>query len=124
MYRVPRRVCARCRLFKSTTLRQVHKTGLRPCKGGSQGGLTVRWGDMRGSGNVEDRESAGPAGGIGGGIKLGGVGLIVVLAVSWFLGLNPLDVLMSLQDEDTSSAPTQSAPPPSTSAPGARDETK
>jgi len=92
--------------------------------GGSQGGLTVRWGDMRGSGNVEDRESAGPAGGFGGGVKLGGVGLIVVLAVSWFLGLNPLDVLMSLQGEDTSSAPTQSAPPPSTSAPGARDETK
>jgi predicted metalloprotease len=83
----------------------------------------MRWGDMRGSGNVEDRESAGPAGGFGGGIKLGGVGLIAVLAISWFLGLNPLDVLMSLQGEDTS-APTQSAPPPSTSAPGARDETK
>ena len=84
----------------------------------------MRWGDMRGSGNVEDRESAGPAGGFGGGIKLGGVGLIAVLAISWFLGLNPLDVLMSLQGEDTSSAPTQTAPPPSTSAPGARDETK
>ena len=84
----------------------------------------MRWGNMRGSGNVEDRESAGPAGGFGGGIKLGGVGLIAVLAISWFLGLNPLDVLMSLQGDDTSSAPTQSAPPPSTSAPGARDETK
>src|SRR5262249_1583475 len=84
----------------------------------------MRWGDMRGSGNVEDREARGPAGGFGGGIKLGGVGLIAVLAISWFLGLNPLDVLMSLQGEDTSSAPTQTAPPPSTSAPGARDETK
>jgi predicted metalloprotease len=84
----------------------------------------MRWGDMRGSGNVEDRESAGPARGFGGGIKLGGFGLIAVLAISWFLGLNPLDVLMSLQGEDTSSAPTQTAPPPSTSAPGARDETK
>ena len=53
----------------------------------------MRWGNMRGSGNVEDRESAGPAGGISGGLKLGGVGLIAVLAISWFLGLNPLDVL-------------------------------
>ena len=82
----------------------------------------MRWGDMRGSGNVEDRESAGPAGGIGGGFKLGGVGLIAVLAISWFLGLNPLDVLVSLQGGDSPPAPTQSAPP--TTAPGARDETK
>jgi predicted metalloprotease len=84
----------------------------------------VRWGNMRGSGNVEDRESAVPAGGLGGGFKLGGVGLIAVLAISWFLGLNPLDVLVSLQGGDSPSAPTQSAPPPSTSAPGARDEIK
>jgi len=84
----------------------------------------MRWGDMRGSGNVEDRESAGPAGGLGGGLKLGGVGLIAVLAISWVLGLNPLDVLVSLQGGESPSAPTQSAPPPSTSAPGAGDETK
>ena len=71
----------------------------------------MRWGNMRGSGNVEDRESAGPAGGLGGGFKLGGVGLIVVLAISWFLGLNPLDVLVSLQNGESPSAPTQSAPP-------------
>jgi hypothetical protein len=79
---------------------------------------------MRGSDNVEDRESAGPASGIGGGLKLGGVGLIAVLAISWFLGLNPLDVLVSLQGGDSPSVPTQSAPPPSTSAPGPRDEGK
>jgi len=83
----------------------------------------MRWGDMRGSGNVEDRESASPSG-LGGGFKLGGIGLIAVLAISWFLGLNPLDVLVSLQGGDVPSAPTQSAPPPSGSAPGARDETK
>jgi uncharacterized protein len=84
----------------------------------------LRWGEMRGSGNVEDRESAGPAGGFGGGIKLGGVGLIAVLAISWFLGLNPLDVLISLQGGDTPSAPAQRAAPPSAPAPGGRDETK
>jgi len=83
----------------------------------------MRWGDMRGSGNVEDRESTSPSG-LGGGFKLGGIGLIAVLAISWFLGLNPLDVLVSLQGGDVPSAPTQSAPPPSGSVPGARDETK
>ena len=83
----------------------------------------MRWGDMRGSGNVEDRESVSPSG-FGGGFKLGGIGLIAVLAISWFLGLNPLDVLVSLQGGDVPSAPTQSAPPPSGSVPGARDETK
>ncbi len=91
---------------------------------GAGGGITVRWGDMRGSGNVEDRESGGPAGGFRGGLKLGGVGLIAVLAISWFLGLNPLDVLISLQGGDTPSAPTERAAPASAPAPGARDETK
>lgn len=84
----------------------------------------MRWGSMRDSGNVEDQESAGPARGLGGGFKLGGVGLVAVLAISWFLGLNPLDVLRSLQGGESSSVPTQSAPAPSASAPGARDEIK
>ena len=57
----------------------------------------MRWQDMRGSDNVEDRENASPArGGLGGGLKLGGVGLVAVVAISMFLGLNPLDVLNSL----------------------------
>ena len=84
----------------------------------------MRWGSMRDRGNVEDQESAGPAGRLGGGFKLGGVGLVAVLAISWFLGLNPLDVLRSLQGGESSSGPTQSAPAPSASAPGARDEIK
>ena len=85
----------------------------------------MRWGGMRGSGNVEDRESAGPAGGFGGGIKLGGVGLIAVLAISWFLGLNPLDVLISLQGGETPSAPAERAAPPSgPGPPEVRDPTK
>ena len=84
----------------------------------------MRWGSMRDSDNVEDQESAGPARGLGGGFKLGGVGLVAVLAISWFLGLNPLDVLRSLQGGESSSGPTQSAPAPSASAPGARDEIK
>jgi predicted metalloprotease len=79
---------------------------------------------MRDSGNIEDREAAGPAGGFGGGIKLGGAGLIAVLAISWFLGLNPLDVLISLQGGQSPSAPTERAAPPPSTTPGARDETK
>jgi len=80
---------------------------------------------MRRSDNVDDREGAGPAGrGLGGGVKLGGVGLIAVVAVSLFLGLNPLDVLESIQGGAPPAAPTQGAPPPAASGPAARDEGK
>ena len=86
----------------------------------------MRWRDMRDSDNVEDREGAGPAGGgLGGGVKLGGVGLIAVVALSLLFGLNPLDVLTSLQGGGAPiSSPAPSAPPPGPSAPAARDETK
>jgi uncharacterized protein len=83
----------------------------------------VRWRDMRGSDNVEDREGASPRG-LGGGFKLGGVGLVVVVGISLLLGLNPLDVLESIQGGAPPSAPTQSAPPPTSSGSVARDETK
>jgi len=80
---------------------------------------------MRSSDNVDDREGAGPAGrGLGGGVKLGGMGLIAVVAISYFLGLNPLDVLVSLQGGAPPAVPTQGAPPPTGSGPAARDETK
>ena len=85
----------------------------------------MRWSDMRRSDNVDDREGAGPAGrGLGGGVKLGGVGLIAVVAISYFLGRNPLDVLESLQGGAPPAAPTQGAPPPTESRPAARDEGK
>jgi uncharacterized protein len=85
----------------------------------------LRWRDMRGSDNLDDREGAAPpGGGLGAGLKLGGVGVIGVVVISLLLGLNPLDVLVSLQGGAPSSAPTQGAPPPSPSGPVARDETK
>ena len=85
----------------------------------------MRWRDMRGSDNLDDREGAGPLGrGLGGGVKLGGAGLIGVVVISLLLGLNPLDVLMSLQGGAPPSAPTQGAPPPSPSGPAAGDDTK
>jgi uncharacterized protein len=84
----------------------------------------MRWRDMRGSGNVEDRESAGPARGLGGGMKIGGAGLIAVVVVSLLLGLNPLDVLVGLQGGAPPSVESPAPPSSETGAPGQRDETK
>jgi uncharacterized protein len=80
---------------------------------------------MRDSDNLEDRESAGPPGrGFSGGVKLGGAGLIAVVVISLLLGLNPLDVLVSLQGGDPPSAPVQNVPPPTSPGPAVRDDTK
>src|SRR4029079_16255612 len=68
--------------------------------------------------------SAGPAGGLGGGLKLGGVGLIAVVGIRWVFRAKPRDGLVSLQGGESPSVPTQSAPSPSTSGPGIRDEGK
>ena len=61
----------------------------------------MRWRDMRGSDNVEDREGARPAG-LGAGFKLGGVGLVVVVGISLLL-------VPSLTDGATHAPPL---PPP------------
>ena len=80
---------------------------------------------MRGSDNLDDREGAAPpGGGLGRGVKLGGAGLIGVVVISLLLGLNPLDVLVSLQGGAPPSAPTQGSPPPGPSGRVAGDETK
>jgi hypothetical protein len=81
----------------------------------------VTWG----SDNLEDREGAAPPGrGLDACFKLGGVSLIAVVAISLLLGLNPLDVLVSLQGGAPPSAPTQSTAPPTSSGSAARDEIK
>jgi len=85
----------------------------------------MRWRDMRGSGNIEDREGAGPPRGFGGaGFKLGGFGLVAVVAISLLLGLNPLDVIVSMQDGGAPTAPAPNAPSSPSAPAGARDETK
>ena len=50
----------------------------------------MRWQDQRESENVEDRRGLGPAR-IGGGLGIGGI--VLVLAVSYFTGMNPLTLL-------------------------------
>ena len=70
----------------------------------------MRWEGQRESGNIEDRRGMGPAR-IGGGLGLGG--LVLVLAVSYFTGINPLtliDMLNGVQDMTESSEPSEPAP--------------
>jgi predicted metalloprotease len=85
----------------------------------------MRWRDMRESDNVEDREGQPAGGALGGGLKIGGLGLVVVVAVSLLLGQNPLQVLDMLPG----GGPVVEAPaPPRGATPGApprpRDENK
>lgn len=70
----------------------------------------MRWEGQRESDNVEDRRGMGPAraGGVGG---LGIGGIVLILAVSYFSGTNPLTILNMLngvQSMTQSSEPTES----------------
>jgi len=56
----------------------------------------VRWRDLRRSQNVEDRRGRTRGLGGGGGLKIGGLGLLLMLVVAWFLGANPLQLLALL----------------------------
>ncbi|MCC6142157.1 MAG: neutral zinc metallopeptidase [Nitrospira sp.] len=71
----------------------------------------MRWEGQRESSNIEDRRGMGPArvGSVGG---LGIGGIVLVLAVSYFTGTNPLTLLNMLggvQNMTESSAPSESA---------------
>ena len=71
----------------------------------------MRWEGQRESDNVEDRRGLGPARIGGGGLGIGG--LVLVLAVSYFTGINPLtliDMLNGMQDMPESSGPSEPAP--------------
>lgn len=53
----------------------------------------MRWSDLRRSGNVEDRR--GMSG--GGKVAIGGIGMIIVLAIGLLTGQNPTEILSNLQ---------------------------
>ncbi|MBK5283212.1 MAG: neutral zinc metallopeptidase [Nitrospiraceae bacterium] len=72
----------------------------------------MRWEGQRESGNVEDRRGMGPAriGGVG---RLGIGGIVLVLAVSYFTGINPvtlLNMLNGVRGMPESSVPSEPAP--------------
>ncbi|MBK9114362.1 MAG: neutral zinc metallopeptidase [Betaproteobacteria bacterium] len=83
----------------------------------------MRWGDMRPSDNVEDRRGSG--GGrlpLGGGMRLGGGALIVVVILSLVFGVNPMQFLGMMEGAGPAVAPPQPAAPAQTApAPAAKD---
>ncbi|MEO8507688.1 MAG: neutral zinc metallopeptidase [Betaproteobacteria bacterium] len=74
----------------------------------------MRWGDMRPSQNIEDR--TGDSGGrmpLGGGLRLGGGALVVVVIVGLLFGVNPLQILGMMEGGGPVVAPPpQQAPAP------------
>jgi predicted metalloprotease len=79
----------------------------------------MRWEDFRRSDNVEDRsdESAGGGFPLGGGVKLGGGALIVIVIVSLLFGVDPLQMLGTIEDVG-SGAPAPMPRSQTTPAPG------
>ena len=68
----------------------------------------MRWEGQRESENVEDRRGLGPAR-IGGGLGIGGI--VLVLAVSYFTGVNPLTLLELMSGiQNTTEPPIESVP--------------
>jgi uncharacterized protein len=65
----------------------------------------MRWSTGRRSENVEDRRGMGPAGRAG---SIGGLGLLLVLGISLFTGINPLALIEMLGG----GGPAVEAPPP------------
>jgi uncharacterized protein len=61
----------------------------------------MRWEDLRRSQNVEDQRGDSQPSGLGGGIRLGFGGIVIVGLLSLLLGQNPIDVLSALQGVNT-----------------------
>ncbi|MFO1281735.1 MAG: neutral zinc metallopeptidase [Burkholderiales bacterium] len=75
----------------------------------------MRWGDMRRSDNVDDRQGAGGGGRspLGGGVKLSGIGIVLAIIAALVFGVDPMQFLGI-------GGPAIEAPAPSrTGAPGA-----
>jgi predicted metalloprotease len=75
----------------------------------------MRWQDFRRSDNVEESQGGTP-GGFGGGFRLGGGALVVIVVVSLLFGKNPLDVLALLQNGAPPQIQAPAAPQPSSPA--------
>jgi predicted metalloprotease len=93
----------------------------------------MQWGDFRRSDNIEDRRGQGGSFGSGGGIgglpirggHLGFGGLVVVVLIGWFLGINPLALLGLADMTDDTGQQTQVAPAiPAQTGASAQDQMK
>jgi hypothetical protein len=62
----------------------------------------MRWRDLRRSENVEDRRSSGGSKRTGGGARIGGFGLIVIVVLALFFGVDPSALLQGQLSTDTS----------------------
>jgi predicted metalloprotease len=80
----------------------------------------MRWQDYRRSDNVEEGSSSGPSM-FGGGLRLSGGAIILVVVVSLLLGKNPLEMLALLTGGDGGPVVQTQAPPTATRAPAAND---
>ena len=76
----------------------------------------MRWQDYRRSDNVEEGSSSGP-GIFGGGLRLSGGAIVLVVIVSLLLGKNPLDVLALLTDGGGGQVVQTQAPEPAPGTP-------
>lgn len=82
----------------------------------------MRWGDMRPSDNVEDRRGSSGGPRLGGGMRLSGGALVVVVIVGLVFGVNPLQFLGMMEGAGPAVAPSQPATPAGTApAPAAKD---
>jgi predicted metalloprotease len=80
----------------------------------------MRWQDYRRSDNVEEGSSSGP-GILGGGLRLSGGAIILVVVVSLLLATHPLEMLALLTGDGGGPVVQTQAPPTATRAPAAND---
>ena len=80
----------------------------------------MRWQDYRRSDNVEEGSSSGPSM-FGGGLRLSGGAIILVVVVSLLLGKNPLEMLALLTGDGGGPVVQTQAPPTATRAPATND---
>ena len=76
----------------------------------------MRWQDYRRSDNVEEGSSSGPSM-FGGGLRLSGGAIILVVVVSLLLGKNPLEMLALLMGDGGGPVVQTQAPVPARAAP-------
>lgn len=78
----------------------------------------MRLDDERESRNLEDRRGQG--GGLGGGARIGGLGLVAVVLVSWLFGVDPGVVLSTIEGGQAPATQQQAAQSPPRDDPAAR----